>query len=119
MPKPGEHKTVQARILGYAKEIGWALYEKLWKSLMQVHRSDFECIEEKGFLINDLCLSKKLIRCLNYIRRTQGSLCLHVIIGWQNGHLRKHKLPDFIIRCFYYKNHQAYHFITVEYNLIP
>src|SRR3989442_825695 len=21
--KPGEHKTVQARILGYAKEIGW------------------------------------------------------------------------------------------------
>ena len=23
MPKPGEHKTVQARILAYAQEIGW------------------------------------------------------------------------------------------------
>jgi type I restriction enzyme R subunit len=23
MPKPGEHKTVQARILAYAREIGW------------------------------------------------------------------------------------------------
>ena len=23
MPKPGEHKTVQARILEYAQEIGW------------------------------------------------------------------------------------------------
>lgn len=23
MPKPGEHKTVQARILAYAKAIGW------------------------------------------------------------------------------------------------
>ena len=23
MPTPGEHKTVQARILGYAKAIGW------------------------------------------------------------------------------------------------
>lgn len=23
MPKPGEHKTVQARILQYAQEIGW------------------------------------------------------------------------------------------------
>lgn len=23
MPKPGEHKTVQSRILGYAREIGW------------------------------------------------------------------------------------------------
>ena len=23
MPKPGEHKTVQARILHYAQEIGW------------------------------------------------------------------------------------------------
>ncbi len=23
MPKPGEHKTVQARILKYAEEIGW------------------------------------------------------------------------------------------------
>ena len=23
MPKPGEHKTVQARILRYAQEIGW------------------------------------------------------------------------------------------------
>ena len=24
MPAPGEHKTVQARILKYAQEIGWA-----------------------------------------------------------------------------------------------
>jgi hypothetical protein len=24
MPIPGEHKTVQARILAYAQEIGWA-----------------------------------------------------------------------------------------------
>jgi hypothetical protein len=23
MPSPGEHKTVQARILAYAQEIGW------------------------------------------------------------------------------------------------
>jgi type I restriction enzyme R subunit len=23
MPGPGEHKTVQARILNYAQEIGW------------------------------------------------------------------------------------------------
>jgi hypothetical protein len=23
MPLPGEHKTVQARILAYAQEIGW------------------------------------------------------------------------------------------------
>jgi len=23
MPKPGEHKTVQARILQYSQEIGW------------------------------------------------------------------------------------------------
>jgi type I restriction enzyme, R subunit len=23
MPAPGEHKTVQARILAYAEEIGW------------------------------------------------------------------------------------------------
>ena len=23
MPSPGEHKTVQARILAYAREIGW------------------------------------------------------------------------------------------------
>jgi type I restriction enzyme, R subunit len=23
MPTPGEHKTVQARILAYAQEIGW------------------------------------------------------------------------------------------------
>jgi|GEM_PF-1560738 len=25
MPKPGEHKTVQTRILKYARQIGWAL----------------------------------------------------------------------------------------------
>jgi hypothetical protein len=25
MPKPTEHKTVQARILAYAQEIGWSL----------------------------------------------------------------------------------------------
>ncbi len=25
MPTPGEHKTVQARILAYAKELGWAV----------------------------------------------------------------------------------------------
>ncbi len=25
MPSPGEHKTVQARILAYAQEIGWTL----------------------------------------------------------------------------------------------
>lgn len=25
MPTPGEHKTVQARILGYAEAIGWTL----------------------------------------------------------------------------------------------
>jgi len=23
MPKPGEHKTIQSRILKYAQEIGW------------------------------------------------------------------------------------------------
>ena len=27
MPAPGEHKTVQARILAYAKEIGWGRVE--------------------------------------------------------------------------------------------
>jgi len=25
MPKPGEHKTVQSRILKYAQEIGWTI----------------------------------------------------------------------------------------------
>ena len=35
MPAPGEHKTVQVRILAYAKEIGWtyvprAEAEALW-----------------------------------------------------------------------------------------
>ena len=25
MPIPGEHKTVQARILAYAQELGWAV----------------------------------------------------------------------------------------------
>ena len=25
MPKPGEHKTVQARILEYAEDIGWTI----------------------------------------------------------------------------------------------
>ena len=28
MPKPGEHKTVQARILKYAQEIGWTLVSR-------------------------------------------------------------------------------------------
>jgi len=28
MPTPGEHKTVQARILGYAEAIGWALLSR-------------------------------------------------------------------------------------------
>ena len=28
MPKPGEHKTVQARILKYADEIGWTIVSR-------------------------------------------------------------------------------------------
>ena len=28
MPTPGEHKTVQARILAYAQEIGWTLVSR-------------------------------------------------------------------------------------------
>ncbi len=28
MPTPGEHKTVQARILGYAETIGWTLVSR-------------------------------------------------------------------------------------------
>jgi hypothetical protein len=28
MPKPGEYKTVQARILKYAQEIGWAFLSR-------------------------------------------------------------------------------------------
>jgi type I restriction enzyme R subunit len=28
MPKPGEHKTVQARILAYAEAIGWTLVSR-------------------------------------------------------------------------------------------
>src|SRR5687767_2223185 len=28
MPKPGEHKTVQARILQYAQEIGWTFVHR-------------------------------------------------------------------------------------------
>ena len=28
MPKPGEHKTVQARILQYAQEIGWTIVSR-------------------------------------------------------------------------------------------
>ncbi|MBN1842163.1 MAG: hypothetical protein JW883_07785 [Deltaproteobacteria bacterium] len=28
MPKPGEHKTVQIRILKYARQIGWALVSR-------------------------------------------------------------------------------------------
>jgi len=28
MPKPGEHKTVQARILGYAEAIGWTIVSR-------------------------------------------------------------------------------------------
>ncbi|MBN1548153.1 MAG: M48 family metallopeptidase, partial [Syntrophaceae bacterium] len=37
MPKPGEHKTVQSRILNYAQEIGWTF----------VPRSDAE--QRRGF----------------------------------------------------------------------
>lgn len=29
MTKPGEHKTVQARILAYAQEIGWCFVPRL------------------------------------------------------------------------------------------
>jgi len=28
MPKPGEHKTVQARILAYAEAIGWTIVSR-------------------------------------------------------------------------------------------
>lgn len=28
MPKPGEHKTVQARILQYAQDIGWVIVSR-------------------------------------------------------------------------------------------
>jgi len=28
MPKPGEHKTVQARILGYTEAIGWTIVSR-------------------------------------------------------------------------------------------
>jgi type I restriction enzyme R subunit len=35
MPAPGEHKTVQARILAYAQEIGWKNFsrgnEEAWR----------------------------------------------------------------------------------------
>ena len=46
MPRPGEHKTVQARILQYAQEIG-SNHGKLWKSLMRAHLGDYERQEER------------------------------------------------------------------------
>jgi len=63
MPKPGEHKTVRARILEYAELLGLdeALWDyvivhellhffvpnhgRLWKSLMQVHLGNYESME--------------------------------------------------------------------------
>ena len=46
MPRSGEHKTVQARILQYAREIG-SNHGKLWKSLMRAHLGDYERHEER------------------------------------------------------------------------
>jgi hypothetical protein len=39
-PKPGEDKTVQARILPVPN------YSKLWKSLMRAHLGDYERLDE-------------------------------------------------------------------------
>lgn len=72
MPKPGEHKTVQARIIRYAQEIGWTYvprpaaeqrrgfdaaaatpdfrvpnHGKLWKSLMRAHLGEYEVLAAK------------------------------------------------------------------------
>lgn len=52
MPKPGEHKTAQARILTYSQEISLLHFfvpnhGKLWKSLMRVHLGDYEALEAK------------------------------------------------------------------------
>jgi type I restriction enzyme R subunit len=47
MPKPGEHKTVQARILKYAQEIGWTF----------VSRAEAE--QRRGFRANGGSISEQ------------------------------------------------------------
>ena len=41
MPKPGEYKTVQARILSVPN------HGKPWKSLMRAHLGDYERLDEQ------------------------------------------------------------------------
>jgi hypothetical protein len=42
MPKPGEHKTVQARILEYAEDIGWTIVPR--EEAEQRRSFDFEAV---------------------------------------------------------------------------
>lgn len=37
MPAPGEHKTVQGRILHYAQEIGWRFVR--WGKVVPAHKA--------------------------------------------------------------------------------
>lgn len=39
MPSPGEHKTVQARILTYAQEIGWTYVPRERGNAVRVHKA--------------------------------------------------------------------------------
>ena len=53
MPTPGEHKTVQSRILAYAQEIGWRYVPRAeaearrWKRIQSRRKR----IERKEFLL--------------------------------------------------------------------
>ncbi len=42
MPKPTEHKSVQARILKYADEIGWTTVSRSEVERWRVHELEFE-----------------------------------------------------------------------------
>ena len=50
MPKPGEHKTVQARILEYARQIGWTYVPRAEAVRVQPHASNLSAAAQGGSL---------------------------------------------------------------------
>jgi type I restriction enzyme R subunit len=77
MPKPGEHKTVQARILQYAQEIGWALVpreEAEEKRGMSKDLTGFGNLSGPGSLYFDDLLSQKVREFNPDYKEAQGAL---------------------------------------------
>jgi type I restriction enzyme R subunit len=48
MPKPGEHKTVQERILQYAQDIGWTLVSRAEAGKRRVNQVDLAVLDALG-----------------------------------------------------------------------